>query len=66
LSYELRRANGAIVASGQLPAPPPASPLLLWVPADRLSGSEHYVLTIRNGSNPSLTGNDYRFIVQAP
>lgn len=66
LSYELRRADGAIVASGQLPAPPPGSPLLLWVPADRLSGSEHYVLTIRDRSTASLTGNDYRFIVQAP
>jgi hypothetical protein len=66
LQYELRRADGGMIASGDAPAPDPGAPLLLMLPGAMLKASGHYVLTLRNPAPPGLTPATYRFTVRAP
>jgi Putative zinc-finger len=57
LSYDLRTAAGAPVASGLVPAPA-SGPLLLLVPARAIGTPGHYVLTAAD--------SEYRFEVVTP
>jgi hypothetical protein len=57
LSYDLRTAAGAHVASGLAPAPA-SGPLLLLVPARAIGAQGHYVLTAAD--------SEYRFEVVTP
>jgi hypothetical protein len=66
IQYELRQADGGLIASGDAPAPDPGAPLLLMLPGAMLNASGHYVLTLRNPGLPGLTPEDYRFTVRAP
>jgi anti-sigma factor RsiW len=58
LSYDLRTAEGARVASGRASAPPSGAPLLLLIPGRAVGVPGHYVLAIG--------GTEYRFEVRAP
>jgi hypothetical protein len=66
IRYELRRADGGMIASGEAPAPDPGGPLLLMLPGSMLSASGHYVLVLKNPAAPGLTPESYRFTVRAP
>jgi hypothetical protein len=61
LSYDLRTADGASVASGTASAPPAGTPLLLMVPAAALHTTGSYVLSIRDGANSGAAAAEYRF-----
>ena len=71
--YDLKRADGAAVSSGDIPAPSPGAPLLLvfFLQSGRtgrsgaLRPSERYVLSLRNAVNQALTAEEYRFTVGA-
>ncbi len=65
LRYELRRADGPVIASGEVPAPQPGTPLLLLVPASLLTPSARYTLVVRDSADSGLTAGDYRFTVEA-
>ena len=64
IRYELARADGKTVASGEAPAPVAGAPLLLMLPGSALKGSDHYVLTLQG--ERALTLAPYRFRVKAP
>jgi hypothetical protein len=66
IQYELRQADGGVIASGDAPAPDSGAPLLLMLPGAMLKASGHYVLTLRNPGLPGLTPEAYRFTVRAP
>jgi len=61
LTYDLRTMEGQSVASGRADAPAPGAPLLLLVPVWTLSPDEHYILSVRRGSDGPLA-NEYRFV----
>ena len=61
LTYDLRTMEGQSVASGRADAPPPGVPLLLLVPVWTLSPNEHYILSVRRGTDGPLV-NEYRFV----
>lgn len=60
LTYELRSADGRRVASGDVQAPTPASPLLLLVPVWTLRPTEHYILSVRHAPTGNPVG-EFRF-----
>jgi anti-sigma factor RsiW len=64
IRYELARADGKTVASGEAPLPSPGAPLLLMVPGSLLTGSERFVLTLHDNGAPNLTPLTYRFRVR--
>jgi hypothetical protein len=66
IQYEVGRADGKAIASGEAAAPVPGAPLLLMLPGSLLHGSEHYVLTLRSAGATGLTPATYRFSVKAP
>jgi hypothetical protein len=61
LTYDLRTTQGQSVASGHADAPPSGAPLLLLVPVWTLSPNEHYILSVRRGTDGPLA-NEYRFV----
>jgi hypothetical protein len=63
LTYTLRRADGADVASGRVTAPPAGAPLLFLMPSSTLVGSMHYILTVHDAGSPNRTLGEYRFEV---
>lgn len=65
VSYELRTADGAVIASGQATPPPAGAPLMLAVPATLLHQSAHYVLVVQDPGNADLTKGEYRFRVES-
>jgi anti-sigma factor RsiW len=65
LTYELRQDGGAVIASGQVPAPQPGAPLLLLIPAHLLTPSARYILAMRDSVHPGLTPAEYGFTVVA-
>jgi hypothetical protein len=62
LAYDLRTSQGQSVASGRAPAPPSGAPLFLMIPVWTLSPNEHYILSVRGGTNGPLV-DEYRFAV---
>lgn len=62
LTYDLRTTEGQSVANGRADAPPSGAPLLLLVPVWTLSPNEHYILTVRRGTDGPLV-DEYRFAV---
>jgi anti-sigma factor RsiW len=66
IRYELARADGKTIASGDAPTPASGAPLLLMLPATTLKGSEQFVLTLHNPGAPGLTPTTYRFRLRAP
>jgi anti-sigma factor RsiW len=62
LAYDLRSSQGQSVASGRAPAPPAGAPLLLLIPVWTLSPDEHYILSVRRGTDGPLV-DEYRFAV---
>jgi hypothetical protein len=66
IRYELARADGKTIASGEAAAPVSGAALLLMFPGSVVKGSEHFVLTLHNSGSPSLTPASYRFRVMAP
>lgn len=66
IRYELARADGKTIASGEAPTPVPGAALLLMFPGSVLKGAEHFVLTLHAAGSPSLTPASYRFRVMAP
>ena len=66
LTYDLRTVDGNSVASGVVTAPPAGTPLLLVVPAAKLTSPGAYQLTLRGsgGTNPPVA--EYRFAVAEP
>ena len=66
IRYELARADGKTIASGDAPTPASGAPLLLMLPATTLKGSEQFVLTLHNPGAPGLTPTIYRFRLRAP
>ena len=65
LTYDLRAADGASVASGTAAAPPPGTPLLLLIPASALDTAGRYVLTVATGDAPGSASEDYGFSVES-
>jgi hypothetical protein len=65
LTYDLRAADGASVASGTAAAPPPGTPLLLLIPASALDTTGRYVLTVATGDAPGSASEDYGFSVES-
>jgi anti-sigma factor RsiW len=65
LTYDLRAADGASVASGTAAAPPPGTPLLLLIPASALDSAGRYVLTVATGDAPGSASEDYGFSVES-
>jgi hypothetical protein len=66
IRYELARADGKTIASGEAPTPVSGAALLLMFSGSTLKGSEHFVLTLHGSGSPSLTPATYRFRVMAP
>ena len=66
IQYELARADGKTIASGEAPLPSPGAPLLLMVPGSLLTGSERFMLTLHNTGAANLTPATYRFRVRTP
>jgi hypothetical protein len=66
IRYELARADGKTIASGDAPLPSPGAPLLLMVPGALLTGSERFVLTLHSNGALNLTPATYRFRVRTP
>jgi anti-sigma factor RsiW len=64
IRYELARADGKTIASGDAPLPSPGAPLLLMLPGSLLTGSESFVLTLHSTGAASLTPATYRFRVR--
>jgi hypothetical protein len=62
LTYDLRTTQGQSVANGRADAPASGAPLLLLVPVWTLSPNEHYILSVRRGTDGPLV-NEYRFSV---
>ncbi len=52
LSYAIRTAAGAAVASGTVQAPQPGAPLLLLVPSSQIPAPGHYVLVVADSEYP--------------
>jgi hypothetical protein len=52
LSYAIRKAAGAVVASGTLQAPQPGVPILLLVPSSQIPAPGRYVLTVGESEYP--------------
>jgi hypothetical protein len=65
LTYDLRAADGASVASGTAAAPPPGTPLLLLIPASALDSAGRYLLTVATGDAPGSASEDYGFSVES-
>lgn len=65
LTYDLRTADGASVASGTAAAPPPGTPLLLLIPASALDSAGRHVLSVSTGDAGSASV-DYRFTITDP
>jgi hypothetical protein len=63
LTYDLRAADGASVATGTAAAPPAGTPLLLLIPASALESTGTYVLSIGSGEAGSAPV-EYRFTLQ--
>jgi anti-sigma factor RsiW len=61
LTYDLRNAAGATVATGRAPAPAAGTPLLLLVPGSALAAPGRYVLTF---SAAGQAFDEYRFVVE--
>ena len=61
LTYDLRAADGASVASGTAVAPPPGAPLLLLVPATAFPSSGSYTLTVGPDAGGGSDVAEYRF-----
>jgi hypothetical protein len=66
IRYELARADGKTIASGDAATPASGAPLLLMLPAATLKGSEQFVLTLHNPGAPGLTPTTYRFRLRTP
>lgn len=62
LSYDLRTTASKEVASGRAAAPAAGAPLLLLIPVWTLSPDEHYILSVRRGTDGPLV-DEYRFAV---
>lgn len=60
VTYDLKTMEGESKASGRADAPAPGAPLLLLVPVWTLSPNEHYILSVRRGTDGPLV-NEYRF-----
>jgi hypothetical protein len=65
LAYEVVRADGKTVASGNAPAPVAGAPLLLMLPAAMARSSDSYTLTLHDQRASGLTLATYRFRVKA-
>jgi hypothetical protein len=65
-AYDLVRADGREVASGNAPAPVAGAPLLLMLPAAVGKTSDCYALTLHDQRAANLTLSTYRFRVKAP
>lgn len=65
IQYEIRRTDGAAIASGRASAPKDGAPLLLLVPASLFQPGDHDVLSLKDPGNARLTPADYRFTVGA-
>lgn len=63
LGYELKTADGRLVASGRAAAPAGGMPLLLLIPSWTLSGSMHYILSVRDTAGTGRPLGEYRFVV---
>jgi hypothetical protein len=66
IRYELVRADGRTIASGEAVVPVAGAPLLLMLPASVGKSPEDYVLNLRGDGSTSLTLATYRFRVKAP
>jgi anti-sigma factor RsiW len=66
LTYDFRTADGTSVASGVAAAPPVGTPLLLVVPAARLSAPGDYLIMMRDNSPAGRPLAEYRFAVAKP
>jgi hypothetical protein len=66
IPYELKLSTGPIVMRGELTPPQRGAPLLVLIPAQKLEPGKHYVLSLRNPGDSTLTSEDYRFTVGAP
>ncbi len=62
LTYDLKTSAGQSIASGRAEARPAGAPLLLLVPVWTLSPKEHYILSVRLGTDGPLI-HEYRFAV---
>jgi hypothetical protein len=65
VEYEIRHADGGVMASDHVPAPKDGAPLLLLLPSSLFRPGQHYVLLVKNSGNAPLTPADYRFTVGA-
>jgi len=65
LNYELTRADGRPVVSGQAAAPAPGTPLLLLMPSWTLVAPMHYILSIHEPGSSGRSLGEYRFSVSA-
>jgi len=63
LHYDLTRDAGSPVASGDLAAPMPGTPLLLLVPQKLLASGVDYVLTVGAASAPASAVDIFRFTI---
>ena len=63
VSYELRDAGAAIVASGRTAAPVAGAPLLLVIPTFTLKPEAQYILSVRDVASPDRALGEYRFAV---
>lgn len=66
ISYELNTSDGRHIASGRTTAPAPETPLLLLLPPWTLTGSMHYILSVRDASASGRSLGEYRFAVSMP
>jgi hypothetical protein len=66
IGYDLVRADGKTIASGEAAAPVGGAPLLLMLPGSVGKSADHYVLTLHAARSPSLTLTTYRFRVKTP
>jgi hypothetical protein len=66
LTYDLRAADGASVASGTAAAPPPGTPLLLLIPASALKTPGTYALSVAASDGPGSAAVDYSFTITNP
>jgi anti-sigma factor RsiW len=64
-TFALQKADGTTVAAGTFPPPAPGSPLLLFLPANLLTPSAHYVLQVGDSQGQGSTSATYRLTVAA-
>jgi len=64
LTYVLRTSAGTHVAEGRITAPPPGSPLLLFVPVWTLTPNTQYSLAVQGAADGQPIG-EYRFATDA-